>query len=92
MRTQTESKSMSVMHLQIDDMLRTFRPQQLLTMSVPKPSVSATKVAHVLKLQSLDSENKGSGSHDNSKLCLRQWTFSKTHGMAAHVWSPALMY
>ena len=43
MRTQTES--MSAMQLQMDDMLRTIRPQQLLTMSVPKASVSAAKVA-----------------------------------------------
>ena len=38
---------MSAMQLQMDDMLRTIRPQQLLTMSVPKPSVSAAKVAQI---------------------------------------------
>jgi len=45
MRTQTES--MSAMQLQMDDMLRTIRPQQLLTMSVPKPSASVAKVAQI---------------------------------------------
>jgi len=45
MRTQT--KSMSAMQLQMDDMLRTIRPQQLLAMSVPKPLVSAAKVAQI---------------------------------------------
>jgi len=45
MRAQTES--MSAMQLQMDDMLRTIRPQQVLTMSVPKPSVSAAKVAQI---------------------------------------------
>jgi len=45
MRTQT--KSMSAMQLQMDDMLLTFCPQQLLTMSVPTPSVSAAKVAQI---------------------------------------------
>jgi len=49
-------------------------------------------VAHVLKLQSLDSENEGSDSDDNSKPCLRPLTFPKAHGMAAHVWSKPLMY
>jgi len=49
MRTQTES--MLTMQLQIDDAtsdgLRTIHPQQLLTMSVPEPSVSAAKVAQI---------------------------------------------
>jgi len=45
MRTQT--KSMSAMQLQMDDILHTICPQQLLTMSVPKPSVSAAKVAQI---------------------------------------------
>jgi len=45
MRTQTES--MSAMQLQMDYMLRTIHPQQLLTMSVPKPSVSVAKVAQI---------------------------------------------
>jgi hypothetical protein len=45
MRTQTES--MSAMQLQMDQILCTIRPQQLLTMSVPKPSVSAAKVAQI---------------------------------------------
>jgi len=45
MRTQTEA--MSAMQLQMDDMSRTFRPQQLLTMSMLKPSVSAAKVAQI---------------------------------------------
>jgi len=45
MRTETES--MSAVQLQMDDMLRTIRPQQLLTMSVPKSSVSAAKVAQI---------------------------------------------
>ena len=45
MRTQTES--MLAMQLQMDDMLRTIRPQQLLTMSIPKPSVSVAKVAQI---------------------------------------------
>jgi len=38
---------MSAMQLQMDDILRTIRPQQLLTMSVPKPSASAAKVAQI---------------------------------------------
>jgi len=45
MRTQTET--MSATQLQMDDMSQTFRPQQLLTMSVPKPSVSAAKMARI---------------------------------------------
>jgi len=45
MRTQTES--MSAMQLQMDDMLRTIRPEQLLTMSVPKPSASGARVAQI---------------------------------------------
>jgi len=49
-------------------------------------------VTHVLKLRSLDSQNEGSGSDDNSKPCLWPWTFPKAHGMAAHVWSTPLMY
>jgi len=46
MRPQT--KAMSAMQLQMDDMLHTFRPQQLLTMSVPKPSCSGEKRTHIL--------------------------------------------
>jgi len=38
---------MSAIHVQMHDMLCTIRPQQLLTMSVPKPSVSAAKVAQI---------------------------------------------
>jgi len=38
---------MLAMQLQMDDMLRTIRPQQLLTMSIPKPSVSVAKVAQI---------------------------------------------
>jgi len=45
MRTQADS--MSAMQLRMDDMVRTICPQQLLTMSVPKPSVSAAKVAQI---------------------------------------------
>mmetsp|Transcript_41818 Transcript_41818/g.61466 ORF Transcript_41818/g.61466 Transcript_41818/m.61466 type:complete len:109 (+) Transcript_41818:1072-1398(+) len=42
-------------------------------------------MTHVLKLQTLDSENEGSGSDDNSKPCLRLWTFP-------NVWSTLLIY
>jgi len=35
------------MQLQMDDMLRTIHPHQLLTMSVTKPSVSTAKVAQI---------------------------------------------
>ena len=45
MRTQTEA--MVAMQLQMDIMSRTFRPQQLLTISVPKPPVSAAKAVQI---------------------------------------------
>jgi len=45
MRTQTAS--MSAMQLQMDGMLRTMRPEQLLTMSVPKSSTSGARVAQI---------------------------------------------
>jgi len=43
----TQTESMSAMQPQMDDILLTIHPQQLLTMSVPKPSVSAAKVAQI---------------------------------------------
>jgi len=46
MRTQTES--IAAMQLQMDAMLRTIQPPQLLTMSVPTPPVSAAKVAQIV--------------------------------------------
>jgi len=49
-------------------------------------------VAHVLKQDSLDSENESSGSEDVSQPTRRQWSFPKSHGMAEHVWSTLLMY
>jgi len=49
-------------------------------------------VAHVLKQDSLDSDNESSGSEDMSQPTRRQWSFTKSHGMAAHVWSTPLMY
>jgi len=38
---------MAAMQLQVDTMMRTIRPQQLLTKSVPAPPVSADKVARI---------------------------------------------
>ena len=43
----TQTKAMAAMQLQMDNMLHTFCPQQLLTMSVPKPPVSAARVAQI---------------------------------------------
>ena len=44
------------------------------------------------KQDSLDSKNENSGSEDISNPTRRQWSFSKSHGMATHVWSTPLMY
>ena len=71
MRTQTES--LSAMQLQMDDMLRTIRPQQLLTMSVPKPLVSAAKVAQILTKRRWDMRGGGwsSTTRPNSSSLFR---------------------
>jgi len=52
------------MQLQMDDMLRTIRPQHLRTMSVPKPSVSAAKVAQIFD-DVLVGYERGGVAHDN---------------------------
>ena len=49
-------------------------------------------VAHVLKQNFPDSVNESSGSEDMSQPTRRQWSFPKSHSMAAHVWSTPLMY
>jgi len=71
MRSQTES--MSAMQLQMDDMLRTIRLQQLLTMSVPKPLVSAAKVAQIFATRQWDTSGEVwlSTTKPNSSSLLR---------------------
>lgn len=49
-------------------------------------------VAHVLRQHSLDSEDEGSSSDEAAQALKGPWSFSKSHGMAAHVWSTPLMY
>jgi len=66
MRIQT--KSMSAMQLQMDDMVRTIRPRQLLTMSVPKPSVSAAKVAQIVDDALVGYVRGGVALHNETEL------------------------
>jgi len=44
----TQTEAMAAIQLQMDTMLRTIQPPQLLTMSVPAPPVSADKFAQII--------------------------------------------
>jgi len=59
---------MAGMQLQMDDMLRTIRPAQLLTMSVPKPSASVAKVAQIFDILQVGYVRGGVGLDNETDL------------------------